>query len=475
MAHSLATGFAVDAARAIREKRLSSEALVRECLARIEGTQATVNAYITVCAESALVEARAADDAVRAGMPLGPLHGVPFSVKDNLVTAGVRTTWGSRAFADHVPERDATVVARMRAAGGILLGKTTTPEYAHSIGAWSELAGLTRNPWSAEHTAAGSSSGAAAAVAAGLGPLAVATDAGASTRLPAACCNVVGLKPTTGLVPREEVPEAFANMVHIGLIGRSVADVALALDVVSGEHAADPQSVGFAPTRALDLLAKPASLAGRKVAWKALFTNKRLDPEVRALCESALGSLRAAGAEIVPHDKPMDPPAPTWMTIQRCNWSLAIGDRYEEIKSRLEPSFAEGLKAGIDTTGTEITRALAKRTAFFRMVQGWFGEFDWLVTPVTSAPPIRVDQKMTDQLVIDGEPSGEIRAAWAPYLNLFNLSGHPAVSVPCGFTRAGLPVAVQIVGRWGSDAELMALAALVEASAGCVGRLPPAS
>jgi aspartyl-tRNA(Asn)/glutamyl-tRNA(Gln) amidotransferase subunit A len=216
---------------------------VRAALAGIERAQPALNAFITVCADQALAAARDAEAAVMRGDPLGPLHGVPFSVKDLINTAGVRTTYGSLIFEQHVPAADAVAVARLKAGGAILIGKTTTPEFGQKGLTEAPLFGRTRNAWRADRTCGGSSGGAAVALACGLGALAVGTDGGGSTRIPAACNGVVGVQAEPGVVPHDRAEDAFGNISYITPMARTVADTALMLDVMAGPHAADPHTL----------------------------------------------------------------------------------------------------------------------------------------------------------------------------------------------------------------------------------------
>src|ERR1700674_1299320 len=228
---------AAELSRLIRQRQLSPVQLVRSTLARVERSQPVLNAFITVCAGDALSAARDAEQAVMRRASLPPLHGVPFSVKDLVSTKGVRTTFGSRIFEDHVPTVDAVAIARLKAAGAILIGKTTTPEFGQKGLTEAPLFGRTRNPWRVDRTPGGSSGGAAVAVAAGLGPIAVATDGGGSTRIPAACNGVVGFKQSLGVVPVDSAQDAFGNISYVTPMTRTVMDTALMLDVMAGPHA----------------------------------------------------------------------------------------------------------------------------------------------------------------------------------------------------------------------------------------------
>jgi aspartyl-tRNA(Asn)/glutamyl-tRNA(Gln) amidotransferase subunit A len=460
---------AVHTAAQIRADRQSASAAVGECLERIGRAQETLNAYVTVCRSEALERARQID----AQGAAGPLAGVPFSVKDNIETRGIRTTYGSRTLEQNVPDVEAVAVRRLREAGAVLVGKTTLPEFASTVFSRSPLTGLTRNPWNLAMTPGGSSSGAAAAVSAGLAPIALTTDAGASTRLPAACCGVLGLKPSIGLVPYELFPDGFSNFIHMGLITRTVADLALALDVVSGEDPADPQSVGVAPTRSLEGLKSPLGLRGTRLMWRPFLGNTALDAEVRALCERALGCLRDQGAEVREVNEPFENAGPTWRVLQQMNWAGRFGMPDEASAALMDPGFVAGVKAAHALGGMDLARAQYKRSTYFRLVQAWFEQFDWVATPVTSVAGVPLEAGGEARLEINGEPAGEVRSAWAPYLNLFNFSGHPALSVPVGWTRSGMPVGLQLVGRLYADARLLGLAALLEAAFPWAERRPP--
>ncbi len=462
-------------AASIRAGRVSPTQAVRDCLRRIEATQGTLNAYATVCADRALAAAALAEAALASGKPVGPLAGVPFSVKDIINTAGVRTMWGSRLMAGNVPEADAVAVKRLLDAGAILVGKTTTPEFAFKLLTDSPLSGVTRNPWNPELTPGGSSGGAAVAVAAGLGPLALATDAGASTRLPASCCGVVGLKPTLGLVPHNQVPDGFNNFIHLGLMARTVEDVALMLDVVAGPHPSDPHSLGVPAVQAHAAVSNPIAFGRPRIAWRPLLGNQRLDGEVRQLCRTALDALTAAGAVIEEVNEPFENAEPPWRVLQQSNWAARYFATLGEVQDKLDPDFVAGIRAGGAYTGQQLLAATYKRTAFFRAVQGWFAHHDWVATPVMSRPPMAVTHRIDQPIEIEGEAVGDLRVAWAPYLNVFNLTGHPAISVPAGFTAAGLPVGVQLVGPWYADAALLALAREIERRRPWADRRPHAS
>ena len=460
---------ALEIARLVRDGQANPAAVINECLARIDATQSTLNAFVTVTRAEAMHEAgslRAADSAQ-------PLRGVPFSVKDNIETQGVRTTFGSKTLAANVTQTEAVAVKRLRAAGAVMMGKTTLPEFASSLLSDSPLTGTTRNPWNLDLSPGGSSSGAAVAVAAGLGPIALTTDAGASTRVPAALCGVLGIKPSIGLIPYELFPDGFGNFIHMGLITRTVSDMAAALDIVSGEEPGDPLSIGIAPTRALARLGEPLGLERSRIAWRPLLGNAALDDEVRRICEQTLETFKARGARIDTVIEPFEGAGPTWRILQQVNWAGRFALPDDATAKSMDPGFVAGLRAGAAITGKELNGAIYKRTAYFRLVQSWFQSFDWIATPVTTVASIGVHAKGDTALEINGKPAGELRAALAPYLNVFNLTGHPAISVPAGFTQAGVPVGLQLVGRLYADADLLRLARVIEDAQPWAERLPP--
>jgi aspartyl-tRNA(Asn)/glutamyl-tRNA(Gln) amidotransferase subunit A len=466
---------AIELAKRIRSHQLSAVELTETLLARIEASQPALNAFITVCRDGALAAAREADATLAIGKDLGPLHGVPISVKDIINTAGIRTTWGSRTMADNVPNADAIAVHRLKQAGAIIIGKTTTSEFAHKLMTDAPLFGTTRNPWDLRYTPGGSSGGSAVAVAAGLGPLSLATDAGASTRLPAACTGIVGMKPTLGLIPHSQVPDGFNNFIHLGLMARTVADTALMLDILSGTDSSDPHSLGVASTQTLAAIADmtPKSLSGLRVAWRPFIGNTMLDDEVRHACEEAVEAFRAFGCHVDVIDAPVENAEPAWRVLQQSNWAARFYDRIEELAPLLDPSFVDGIRAGGAYSGLQITRATYKRTEHFRTVQGWFSSYDLVLTPTMSRPPLAADHAALEPITIGGLNAGDMRQSWVPYLNLFDLTGHPAISVPCGWTNEGLPVGLQIVGPWYGDASVLRAAAAFERAHPWIHRIPP--
>src|SRR5882757_9697742 len=283
----------------IATRDVSSVELMRAVLDRAERLQPVLNCFITLVPDQAMAAARAAEDAVMQGRPLGLLHGIPFAAKDLVNTSGVRTTFGSLLHAENVPAEDAVAAARMKAAGAILFGKTTTPEFGHKALTDAPLFGRTRNAWSAERTSGGSSGGAAVAVAAGIGPIGIATDGGGSTRIPAACNGMVGLKQSNGVVPHSQVADAFGNYTYVTPMTRTVMDTALMLQAMAGPHPSDPWSIGTVPQDYLAAAGAEGDLRGKRVLYSLTFGATTVSQDVRVAFERALGRLRELGAELI--------------------------------------------------------------------------------------------------------------------------------------------------------------------------------
>jgi aspartyl-tRNA(Asn)/glutamyl-tRNA(Gln) amidotransferase subunit A len=458
---------ALTLARLIRDKQVSPVAVVEAVLARIEALQPTVNAFITVTAEEARAAARRAEAAVMAGERLGPLHGVPFSVKDLLPTRGVRTTMGSLIFADQVPAEDAVPVRRLREAGAILVGKTTTPEFGHKPLTDSPLFGATRNPWDLSRTAGGSSGGAAAAVVSGQAPLALGTDGGGSIRLPASCCGIVGLKPTLGRVPHVSQADLFSSTSYIGPMARTVAETAACFDAIVGFDAGDPYS---RPEPADD--PRDVTVRGLRVGWLPRVGNRLVDAEVLAATEAAVRHLEAGGAQVETLDEDMRAFEQTFLIGLQAGLAARVGAHMAAFGDKVAPSLRESIERGARWTAVDWVNALGQRTAMYRRVNALLRHFDVLLSPTLSRPALAVDHDAFQPITIGGEEAGSIRGAWYPYLWPFNLSGHPALSLPCGVAADGLPIGLQIVGPWYGDRRVLALAGHLERERPCARPMP---
>jgi aspartyl-tRNA(Asn)/glutamyl-tRNA(Gln) amidotransferase subunit A len=440
----------------IRRKAVSPVEVVDVVLARIDRLDPTLNAFVTVTAEAARRAARLAERALAVRRPrLGPLHGVPFSVKDLVATRGVRTTFGTPLYRDHVPEEDAPVVERLRAAGAILVGKTNTPAFGW-IGATHNLLGPpTRNPWKLDRTPGGSSGGASAAVAAGLAPLAVGTDGGGSIRIPAAFAGIVGHKPSFGRVPVYP-PSAAWSLSHVGPMTRTVADAALMLQVIAGP---DERDGGSLPAERADYGgALRRGVRGLRIAYaEDLGFGEALDPEVRTAVARAARVFRTAGARVETVRLAWPSPRDCWRDI----FYGGIGARLGPHAGRTDALDA-GLLAIVQAAGRmppgRFVEAWFERLAWGAHPRALFQRHDLLLTPTVACPAFAVG------LDEPGEVAGRAvgPTGWTPFTYPFNLTGQPACSVPCGFTRQGLPVGLQIVGRRFEDATVLRAAAAFE-------------
>jgi aspartyl-tRNA(Asn)/glutamyl-tRNA(Gln) amidotransferase subunit A len=460
-------------AQLIRRRELSPVELIEATLARIERSQPALNAFITVCHEQALAAARAAEEAILRRAPLGALHGIPFSVKDLVDTGEVRTTYGSMIFQDHVPAADAAAVARLKAAGAILIGKTTTPEFGQKGVTDAPLFGRTRNAWHGGRTCGGSSGGAAVAVAAGLGTLAVGTDGGGSTRIPAACNGVVGFKQSLGLVPHDSAEDAFGNISYVTPLARTVEDTALMLEVMAGAHPADPHTQNRPAQDLVEAARGKGDLEGLKIAWRPLLGNKVVAAQVRARCEEALQAFTELRAELVEAPDDFELAEQLWLTLNGAYRFAQFGRHLERHRAVMDPSLVAQLERAAGYSAQELYRGIFMRTRLYRQVQGWFEEADIVATPMLARTALPIDHDFFAAVEIDGRPVDTMRRAWYPYTLPFNLTGNPAISVPCGWDSDGLPVGLQLIGRLGADALLLRAAAAFERSRPWADRTPP--
>jgi aspartyl-tRNA(Asn)/glutamyl-tRNA(Gln) amidotransferase subunit A len=456
----------------IAAKKISPVELVDAVLARADKLQPVLNCFITLVPEQARAAAKKAEDAVMKGETLGLLHGIPFAAKDLVNTAGVRTTFGSLHHEDNVPKEDAVSAARVKAAGGILFGKTTTPEFGHKALTDAPLFGRTRNAWSAERTSAGSSGGAAVAVAAGIGPIGIATDGGGSTRIPAAANGVVGIKQSNGVIPHSQVADAFGNYTYVTPMTRTVMDTALMMQAMAGPHPSDPWSIGIVPQDYVEAARAEGDLKGKRLLYSATLGNKFVAKDVLAAFEQSLVRLRDLGAELVELTEALPDMAPVWQVINHTTWRARFEDMMRREDNRMSPSLVRQVAQASDWSGADYQKAMFQRTELFRMVQRWFENFDYLVTPTLSRTALPIDQDLFEPIRIDGVEAGELRRTWFPYTMPFNITGHPAITVCNGFDGEGLPIGLQFVGRFRDEASVLRIAALYEASERWLDRWP---
>ncbi|CAN5921961.1 amidase family protein [soil metagenome] len=456
----------------IAAKKISPVELTDAVLARADRLQPVLNCFITLIADQARKAARQAEQAVLQGKPLGLLHGIPFAVKDLVNTAGVRTTFGSLHHDENVPREDAVCAARVKAAGAILFGKTTTPEFGHKALTDAPLFGRTRNAWSAAHTSGGSSGGAAVAIAAGIGPIGIATDGGGSTRIPAAANGMVGLKQSNGVIPHSQVADAFGNYTYVTPMTRTVLDTALMLQAMAGPHPSDPWSIGIVPQDYIAAARAEGDLSGKRILYSLTLGNTVVAADVRMAFESALGRLRDLGAELVPLDGDLPDMEPIWKVINHTTWKARFDELVRREDNRLSPSLVRQVAMAANWSGADYQRAMFQRTDLFRRVQGWFETADYLVTPTLSRTALPIEQDLFAPIDIDGAEVGELRRNWFPYTMPFNITGHPALTLCCGYDREGLPIGLQFVGRFRDEASVLRAAALYEASEDWMSRWP---
>jgi aspartyl-tRNA(Asn)/glutamyl-tRNA(Gln) amidotransferase subunit A len=454
---------ATAAARLIRKRALSPVEYVDAVLGAIERTQPTLNAYATVTADAARTQARAAEQDVMAGKELGPLHGIPINIKDLFATEGVRTAHGSAILADNIPSQDDILVTRLKGAGAIMVGKSTTPEFGHKGHTDAPSFGITRNPWNPVRTAGGSSGGAAVAVAAGLGPLGLGTDGAGSIRIPAGACGVVGLKPTTGAVPYEQASDSFFNYAAAGSLTRTIADAALMMDSLVGPSTLDPWSLGAPGNGALMPSLISEDLSGVRIGYLSGMSD--CSPDVAANTRASLAALAALGAEVEEAGTGMDWIAGSARLMYLANLNVYFGHHLEKWRDRMDPVLVEWIEAGSRATLVDFRKAQVARSRLYRGVQKLLESYDFLVTPTLPTTAIAAEAgKTVDALFNRG---------WNAFVYPFNQSGNPALSVPNGFGADGLPTGLQIVGRWWKDNDVLRLGAILERVRPWADRRPP--
>nr|MCH9674461.1 amidase [Gammaproteobacteria bacterium] len=372
--------------RRYRDGSLSPVEVTAAVLDRIAQCEPDLNALITVCDNRARAQSEAAQAALLRGEWWGPLHGVPFTVKDLLNTREVLTTFGSHAFADNIPQDSCVAVQRLEQAGAILVGKTTTPEFGHKPLTEAPLFGRTRNPWDHSRTPGGSSGGAGAGVAAGYGPLAVGTDGGGSIRIPAAACGVVGMKQTLGVVPHDQTPDAFGLLAYIGPMTRTVTDAAMMLEVMSGPHASDPHTLGRQPERYARVLAqRPPELDGVRIAYCATLGNEHVSTDVMEALNEAVELFRSAGATVVSLDTHDFPDTlPVWGPLTFSIWASRFAAHEKQLGDRMSETLRTWMQQGRDATAVDVQDAMAFRTSLYRRVEKWFTHVDYVLTPTLS-------------------------------------------------------------------------------------------
>lgn len=491
MSDELCYWSASDVAAAIRERRLSPLEVFDAVAKRIETVNPKINGYVTLMLDQARDAAKQAQEALLGPGEIGPLHGVPVAVKDDLAVKGVLYTMGSKLRSDCIADEDDLTVERLRRAGAVILGKTNLPEFGHKGTTDNLLFGATNNPWDLTRVAGGSSGGSAAVVASGLAYLALGTDIGGSIRIPASCCGVVGHKPSFGRVPRVPADNFFNTAWTAGPIARTVADVALGLRVVSGPDVRDPFSLPALSPKELDL---DGDLSGLRIGWSSSPTAVPVEPIVADVARKTLSRLESIGVKIEERQERLPIPKDSLRSLLAGDALLAFVLGYQDSplakmrpplrslllrvkgwrdsRYRFSPSFAPMARRGFHTPLWRYIAAQKELTDFVeKSVWALFGDCDLIATPTIALPPFphpgiselgpaQVAGRSIDRQV-------EWMFTWP-----FNLSGQPAVSIPCGWTADGLPLGLQLVGRRCEDGLVLRVAAAVERLQPWSGRRP---
>ena len=440
----------------VRAREVSAVAVVEEALARIARHNGALNAIVTL-APHAVDEARAIDERIARGEDVGPLAGVPVGIKDVTPVAGVRTTYGSPVFADHVPTEDALVVTRLRAAGAVILGKTNTPEFAAGGNTWNEVFGRTRNPWDPSRSAGGSTGGGAVGLATGMIALAEGTDLGGSLRIPASFCGVVGIRPSPGLVPTDPADWVWDTLQVTGPMARTAEDVALALQAIAGPSGRSPLAQ---PTAGRDFVGavRRGPRKGLRVAYCPDIAGIGVEPGVERACRNAALGLAAAGVSVEEVAFDLGFARDAFLAL-RGEWFVAwMYDKLEHL-DRFGVNVRNNINAGLDGSPRALGAAHHARGRVWHLFREFFARYDHLLTPTMCVAPFPVEQNYPE--VVAGVKM-RTYVDWLAPTFLLSLSGLPVASVPCGLDTEGLPVGMQIVGRAQGEEEVLALAGAVQ-------------
>jgi amidase len=451
---------ACDLVALIKSRKVSPVEVLEAHLAMIARVNPTLNAIVTLVEDQARAQARAAEEAVLAGNAAGMLHGLPIGIKDVIPTAGIRTTFGSLLFKNYVPDEDAEVVRRLKAAGAIVLAKTNTPEFATGANTVNAVFGATRNPWNPALSPAGSSGGSAVAVATGMLPIAQGTDFGCSIRIPAAFCGIVGIRPSPGLIPNYPMPLAWdPGQVH-GALARSAEDAALMLDSMIGFSRLSPISIAPPWTSSRDTVARTDNAKGLRLAYASDIAGIGVDAEIDAICKSTVLKLEEQGArvELVSFDA-SDGREP----YQAWRGAWMVGQRYANLShlAQFGDNLRGNVERGLKVTALDLAAAEATRLRIFLRFRDLFERYDLLLTPAAPVRPYPIEKNFPDE--INGKKF-ENYIDWIAPAFLITLVSLPAGSVPAGMTRDNLPVGLQVVAPRLEEPRILSVAKLVQAT-----------
>jgi amidase len=458
---------AVEMARLIRAKKLSAREALSEHLKQIERVNPKVNAIVTLARELAEEAAAKADEKQARKEELGPLHGLPVAHKDLMETRGIRTTFGSPLFKDYIPAEDDIVVERMRRAGAITIGKTNTPEFGAGSQTFNKVFGVTRNPYDLTKTCGGSSGGAAVALACGLVPVASGSDMGGSLRNPAAFCNVVGFRPSPGRVPNPKAPFAWSTLSTSGCLGRSVADLALALSTIAGPDPRAPLSIDEPG----GLLARPLDrdFKGVRVAWFKDLGGVPFDPRVRSVVDGHRATFESLGCIVEQAEPDFNLAELSFRILRAWNSANSYGAPLRQHPDAFKDTLKAEIEQGSRLTGTDLARAETASSNIWRRFQAFLQKYEYFVLPTTQLPPFDVNMPYPHEIA---GVKFDNYIDWMKSCWYISATGNPAASVPGGFTPEGLPVGVQIVGRNKEDFSVLQIAHAFERTTGFGKRRP---
>jgi amidase len=436
----------------VHRREVSVREVVMAHLEQIERVNPQVNAICTLVPDTALQQAERADEALARGAPPGPLFGLPIAIKDLVSTNGIRTTLGSPIYQDFVPDYDELFVERLKAAGAIVIGKTNVPEFGAGSQTFNPVFGATRNPYDLTRTCGGSSGGGAVALACGMSPLADGSDLGGSVRNPPSFNNVVGLRPSPGRIPRYPDEQPWSTLGVFGPMARTVHDAALLLSVMAGPDPRDPISISEDPALFREPLER--DFRGCRIAWSRDLGEFPVQQAVVETIEKALPVFADLGCEIEEAHPDFSGAAGIFEVLRARSFAFGRERDYKAHRDLMKDTVVWNIEQGIPLSGLEVSRAQAQRAALFQRVRKFFERYDFLLLPVSQVVPFPIEVQWVRE--INGIEM-KTYIDWMKSCSLITLTEHPAMSVPCGFTAQGLPVGVQIVGRFRREIEVLQL------------------